>query len=179
MATRPPHSRLRDTAAAAANVNVLANVLATVLANVLAIALAAAPATLLADGGGSERAPNSEYSLAKQAMDDGDYQVAIGKLTSLHEADPQDADVLNLLGYGYRRIGNFDQSRGYYLQALAIDPEHRGANEYLGELYLETGELAKAEERLEVLDKDCWLGCSEYTELKESIAKYKAENGIQ
>ncbi|MDX1435032.1 MAG: tetratricopeptide repeat protein [Gammaproteobacteria bacterium] len=163
MATRPSHRAVRHTVPAAA----------------LCFALAATPAMVHADGGSDNRPSNSEYSLAKQAMDDGDYQVAIDKLTKLHEAEPNDADVLNLLGYGYRRIGNFDQSRGYYLQALAIDPEHRGANEYLGELYLETGELAKAEERLKVLDADCWLGCSEYTELKESIAKYKAENGIK
>ena len=163
MATRPSLPALRHAAPAAA----------------LCLALAATPMIVHADGGSSDRPANSEYSIAKQAMDDGDYQVAIAKLTKLHESDPNDADVLNLLGYGYRRIGNFDQSRGYYLQALAIDPEHRGANEYLGELYLETGELAKAEERLAVLDKDCWLGCSEYTELKESIAKYKTENGIK
>ena len=162
MATRRSHSALRHAFPAAA----------------LCFALTTTAAMVQADGG-SSRPSNSEYSLAKQAMDDGDYQVAIDKLTKLHEAQPDDADVLNLLGYGYRRIGNFDQSQGYYLQALAIDPKHRGANEYLGELYLETGELAKAEERLAVLDKDCWLGCSEYTELKESIAKYKAENGIQ
>jgi len=96
-----------------------------------------------------------------------------------HEEDPEDADVLNLLGYGYRKTGDFDQSRGYYLQALAIEPKHRGANEYLGELYLETGQLDKAEERLAVLDKACWIGCEEYTELKESIDKYKTDKGIQ
>ena len=123
--------------------------------------------------------PASEYSLARQALEDGDYDVAIEKLAILHEEKPDDADVLNLLGYGYRKIGNYDQARGYYLQALAVDPEHRGANAYIGELYLETGELTKAEERLAVLDKDCWLGCREYTELKESIEKFKKENGIK
>jgi len=115
----------------------------------------------------------------QEAMDDGDYEIAINKLAKLHEEKPGDADVLNMLGYGYRQIGNFDQARGYYLQALAADPDHRGANAYMGELYLETGELAKAEERLAVLDKECWLGCDEFTELKESIAKYKTENNIQ
>ena len=136
--------------------------------------------TLAAGGGGSDdKAPTSEYSLAKQALDDGDFEAGINKLARLHETDPNNADVLNLLGYGYRKIGNFDEARGYYLQALAINPEHRGANEYLGELYLETGELDKAEERLAVLDKDCWLGCDEYTELKDSIAKYKAEKGLK
>jgi len=123
--------------------------------------------------------PGSPLSLAKQAINDGDYDVAINQLTELHEQDPDNADVLNLLGYGYRKIGNFDQARGYYLQALAVDPEHRGANAYMGELYLETGQLEKAEERLAVLDSDCWLGCDEYTELKESVQKYKAEKGIK
>lgn len=150
-----------------------------VLAFTLGLALLATVTTARAAGGDDDDKPGSEYSLAKQALEDGDYQAAIDKLTRLHEADSNDADVLNLLGYGYRKIGNFDQARGYYLQALAIEPRHRGANEYIGELYLETGELEKAEERLAVLDKDCWLGCSEYTELKEAIAKYKSDNGIK
>jgi hypothetical protein len=60
---------------------------------------------------------------------------------------------------------------------LALKPKHRGANEYLGELYLEMGDLAKAEERLEVLDGACWFGCDEYSDLKEAIAKYKAQTG--
>ncbi len=148
-------------------------------ATLIAVILATPEQTPAADGGGNDDAPQSEYSLARNALSDGDYDVAIDKLARLHEKDPNDADVLNLLGYGYRKIGNLDQARGYYLKALAVDPEHRGANEYLGELYLETGQMDKAEQRLAVLDKDCWLGCSEYTELKESIEKFKAEKGIQ
>lgn len=149
------------------------------LAATLIAVLLAAPQQTRAASSDDDKAPKSEFSLAKQAMDDGDFQVAINKLARLHETDPNDADVLNLLGYGYRKIGNFDQARGNYLQALAINPTHRGANEYLGELYLQTGQLDKAEERLSVLDKDCFFGCSEYTDLKESIAKYKVEKGIQ
>jgi len=129
--------------------------------------------------GGDDDGSSPGYSLARKALDDGDYEVAIDKLRTLHEKEPKNADVLNLLGYGYRKTGDFDQARDYYLQALAIEPEHRGANEYIGELYLETGQLDKAEERLAVLDKSCWLGCSEYTELKESIEKYKTDKGIQ
>ena len=150
------------------------------LAAALLVATLAAPGQTLAAGmDDDEDAPPSEYSLAKQAIKDGDYDVAIDKLTRLHEEDPNDADVLNLLGYGYRKTANFEQARGYYLQALAIEPKHRGANEYLGELYLETEQLDKAEERLAVLDKACWFGCGEYTDLKESIEKYKTDKGIQ
>lgn len=144
------------------------------------IAILFAPDEARAAGGGDDDdAPPSEFSLARKALDDGDYDVAIDKLARLHEKDPDDADVLNLLGYGYRKNGDVDQARGYYLQALAADPKHRGANEYIGELYLETGHLDKAEERLAVLDDDCWLGCEEYTDLKEAIAEYKVKKGIQ
>jgi hypothetical protein len=62
------------------------------------------------------------------------------------------------------------------LVLLQIDPQHRGANEYLGELYLQIGQLDKAEERLEVLDKECFFGCEEFDELKEAIADYRKQN---
>ena len=66
----------------------------------------------------------------------------------------------------------------YYRRALAIEPRHLGANEYLGELYLETGELAKAEERLRELAIACPSGCEERDELSEAIDAYKAERGL-
>ncbi len=150
-----------------------------VMAAMLTAGFLSTPGGARAAGGDDDPAPTSEYSLAKKALDDGDYDVAINKLAQLHENDPDDADVLNLLGYGYRKSGDFDQARGYYLQALAVEPKHRGANEYIGELYLETGHLDKAEERLAVLDDDCWLGCEEYTDLKEAIAEYKVKKGVQ
>ena len=149
------------------------------LAAMIIISMLTAPTVVLGASEDDDEQGTSEYSLAKQAINDGDYDVAIKTLTGLREEKPNNADILNLLGYVYRKTGNFDRARGYYLQALAAEPEHRGANAYMGELYLETGELEKAEERLAVLDSDCWLGCSEYTELKESVEKYKTEQGIQ
>ena len=68
-----------------------------------------------AAGDDDDDAPTSEYSLARKALGDGDYDVAINKLARLHEKDPGDADVLNLLGYSYRKSGDFDQACGYYL----------------------------------------------------------------
>jgi len=62
----------------------------------------------------------------------------------------------------------------YYDEALRIEPQHRGALEYSGELYLQTGNLAKAEQRLAALDKACRFGCEEYSDLKKAIAQYKA-----
>jgi lipoprotein NlpI len=58
-------------------------------------------------------------------------------------------------------------------KALAIDPKHRGAHEYLGEAYLMAGNLDKAEEHLRILDKLCWMPCDQYTQLKKAVAAYK------
>ena len=69
---------------------------------------------------------------------------------------------------------DFAGAEKFYDEALRIDPRHRGALEYSGELYLQTGDLAKAEQRLATLDKTCRFGCSEYSELKKAIAQYKA-----
>jgi tetratricopeptide (TPR) repeat protein len=120
-----------------------------------------------------DQAP-SKLTLAKKSLQEQNYEAAIAELMALHQQDSKDADVLNLLGFAHRKLGRFDQAEDYYLQALAVDPEHRGANEYLGELYLQTDRLDKAEERLAVLDDACFFPCSEYTDLKEEIENYKA-----
>ncbi len=65
-------------------------------------------------------------------------------------------------------------SLSFYNEALRIDPKHRGALEYSGELYLILGDLAKAEQRLATLDKVCTFGCEEYTDLKKAVARFKA-----
>jgi Flp pilus assembly protein TadD len=96
-------------------------------------------------------------------------------LTKAEEAEPNNADVLNLLGFSYRKLGEFEQSLTYYQRALTLEPQHRGANEYLGELYLQMGDLPKAEERLARLDRICTFGCEEYSDLKKAIKEYKAD----
>ena len=85
--------------------------------------------------------------------------------------------MLNYLGFSHRKLGNYEEAERYYLRALEIEPEHRGANEYIGELYLETDRPELAEERLQVLDDACFFGCEEYDELKEAIEAYKAAKG--
>ena len=90
-----------------------------------------------------------------------------------------DADWNNLMGYSLRKgpTPDFAGAEKFYDEALRIDPKHRGALEYSGELYLQTGDLAKAEQRLAALDKACRFGCSEYSDLKKAIAQYKANGG--
>jgi len=101
---------------------------------------------------------------------------AIDELKRLN--DSGDADWNNLMGYSLRKgaTPDFAGAEKFYNEALRIDPKHRGALEYSGELYLQTGDLAKAEQRLAALDKACYFGCAEYSDLKKAIAQYKAGN---
>ena len=86
------------------------------------------------------------------------------------------ADWNNLMGYSLRKAdpANLAEAEKYYNEALRIDAKHRGALEYSGELYLMTGNLEMAEQRLAALDKACFLPCEEYTDLKRAVARYKA-----
>jgi len=86
------------------------------------------------------------------------------------------ADWNNLMGYSLRKAdsANLAEAEKYYNEALRLDPKHRGALEYSGELYLMTGNLEMAEQRLAALDKACFLPCEEYTDLKRAVARYKA-----
>jgi Flp pilus assembly protein TadD len=90
--------------------------------------------------------------------------------------DPSSADWNNLMGFSMRRgtAPDLEASERYYNEALRINPNHRGALEYSGELYLMKGDLGTAERRLAVLDKACTFGCEEYTDLKKAIAQYES-----
>jgi tetratricopeptide (TPR) repeat protein len=126
-------------------------------------------------GGSSSKSTSSKnlYTQAKAKIEAKDYRGAKPMLEKLLAKSPRDADVLNLMGYCSRKLGDPDEALEYYQKALAINPKHIGANEYLGELYLEMKDLAKAEERLKVLTQAC-NGCEEQEELEERIADYKA-----
>ena len=89
--------------------------------------------------------------------------------------DTGSADWNNLMGYALRKSPRPDYAAAerHYDAALRLDPKHRGALEYSGELALMQGNLAKAEERLRTLDKACLFGCEEYTDLKKAVAAYK------
>jgi predicted Zn-dependent protease len=120
-----------------------------------------------------DNAANPDFTAAKALVDAGQYAAALPQLTMLDQQTPQNADILNLIGFSLRKTGHPDQALDYYGRALALEPEHLGANEYLGELYLELKQPAKAQERLAVLEKAC-SNCEEYQELKEKIAQQAA-----
>ena len=116
----------------------------------------------------------NDYNNAVTMIDDKDYGGAIPLLKKVVAMEPTNADALNYLGYAHRMLGKQTEALSYYEQALTLQPKHVGANEYLGELYLEMKQLPKAEERLAVLEQACG-DCKEYVELKEKIDDYKAK----
>jgi tetratricopeptide (TPR) repeat protein len=94
------------------------------------------------------------------------YERALKLLLKANEEKPNQADTLNYLGFATRKLGNYEKGEEYYLLGLKIDPNHKGINEYLGELYVATNRTDLAKERLNVL-KNC--NCEEYKDLKEII----------
>ena len=96
------------------------------------------------------------------------YVKALEKLQQAYKTDRNNPDILNYLGFTLRKTGKLKEAEKYYLAGLKIKPDHNGINEYLGELYVNTGRVELAKERLAIL-KNC--NCEEYGELKEVIEK--------
>jgi tetratricopeptide (TPR) repeat protein len=124
----------------------------------------------------NDAAAEAEYAQAQAAINQQDYQGAVTHLNSVLVTQPNNPDVLNLMGFSKRKMGDQTSAMEYYDKALSLQPNHIGANEYLGELYLELKQPAKAQERLDVLQQVCG-NCEEYGELKEKIEQYKSTNG--
>ena len=116
--------------------------------------------SLFAAGSDSSSSSSSETSLYEDAVK---LVKRAGKLEKAHKSDKKNPDILNYMGFTSRKVGNFDQAEKFYLKGLNIKPNHNGINEYLGELYVQTNRIDKANERLEVL-KSC--NCKEYGELE-------------
>jgi len=94
------------------------------------------------------------------------YAKAQKLLLKSNSEKPNKADTLNYLGFTTRKLGDYENGEKYYLQGLKIEPNHKGINEYLGELYVATNRLNLAKERLKMLEN---CNCKEYSQLKEVI----------
>lgn len=105
----------------------------------------------------------------KKLVDVGEYDKAIMDLKMVLDMDLKNADGWNLLGYTYRQAGQLDLAWDAYERALTLDPDHLGANEYIGELYLKQGNMEQAGAQLQKLMVLCPTGCEAYDTLKASI----------
>jgi Flp pilus assembly protein TadD len=116
---------------------------------------------------------DADYAAGRKAVEAKDWSAAVAKLQIAERRNPDSADLQNFLGFSYRNLKQYDLAFQHYERALAIDPRHRGAHEYIGEAYLMTGNLAGAEKHLEALRGICLLGCEELEDLEKAIAEYK------
>ena len=112
------------------------------------VLLCALPVTVPLFGAGTSSDSHSgpDLSMARSELSAGRYEAAVTELEALRAENADNANVLNLLGYALRKLDRLDAAERHYRRALELQPDHRGANEYLGELHLKRGELAQAEE---------------------------------
>ncbi len=146
---------------------------------IVILTLALIPPAMAAGSSSSSRPPDrpraqpSDYELGVKSVQARDYERALGSLQKVVQADPRNADAWNYIGFSQRNLQHFDESLAAYQKALAINPDHRGANEYLGELYLKTGDLEKARQQLSTLQRLCPGGCPEYDDLNKAVGAYQ------
>ena len=144
------------------------------------ISVASSPSFAAGSSSGYGETTSSTSKIMKKvnkSLENGNYANAYKMLSKEAKSSPKDADIHNLLGFSARKMGNYSASEAHYTRALDLDPEHKGALEYMGELYLTLNQLDKAEALQARLDDVCWLGCDELDTLNAAIADWKSKNG--
>jgi len=138
--------------------------------------ITAAPLHVAANLGGDDpnESTDPNWIEGKKAVEAQDWKQAVALLSKAAAADPTNADVENWLGYAQRKSGNLDAAFVAYSEALKLNPAHKQAHEYIGEAYLLTGNVAKAEQHLAELQKLCTpIPCEEYKDLRRAVEAYK------
>jgi len=113
---------------------------------------------------------DSIYEAGRDLAMAGRYDEAINVLSMA--ADKTDPRILNYLGYSHRKSGRIQVGLGYYQEALRINPDYTLVREYLGEAYIQLGDVASAKNQLSEIEKRCGTGCKEYTVLSDQLAKF-------
>lgn len=137
------------------------------------LAFGAGPASAAGTSTTTELTPvevHTQLASAEELIRKESYTDAIGVLNNIVETNPREADAYNLLGYSYRKSKDYNRAERNYKRALRLNPDHKGALEYVGELYLETDRRDMAEESLAKLEKLCPSGCEELEDLRKAMA---------
>ena len=117
---------------------------------------------------------DADYLDAVRLINIGQYDEAIAQLRESQTVFGPHPDVLTYIGFANRKAGNYTQAISFYSAALELQPDHVGANEYLGEYYVELGDMDAAYAQLAKLEEICNFGCAETDELRSWIIKAEA-----
>lgn len=120
---------------------------------------------------------SAKIEMGAELLDGEKFEEALALFDDVIRSNPDNADAWTGFAFAKRRLGDVEGAWPAYQRALDLDPDHKGANEYIGELYLRIGQPEKAQEHLEVLNRVCSLGCEERTELAEAIQAYHMSKG--
>ena len=99
--------------------------------------------------------------------DRNDYAGAIEQLKAL--GHDERADVANLIGYSYRKLGDYKLSQAWYERALKADPKHVLTWQYYGLWQVEQGNRDQAQYHLGRIASICGTGCEEYRSLAAAL----------
>jgi tetratricopeptide (TPR) repeat protein len=127
------------------------------------------------DGHSATLTDQDFYDEARALVDEGKFARALDVLARIKKQEQP--RVLNYIGYSTRKLGDVDKGLDYYHQALALDPNYLRAREYLGEGYLQKGDVAKAREQLIEIADRCGDACEEYGKLEKAIVAFVSEGG--
>jgi len=139
----------------------------------------AAGAAPSADGDDQAINADADYIAGRAALKAGQFDAALGKFQRALRRFPDAADLHNELGFTHRKLRQMDKAFEHYKRALAIDPRHRGAHEYIGEAYLMVGDVPSAEKHLAALRAICLLPCEELEDLRQAIADHQAKGKLR
>lgn len=114
---------------------------------------------------------NSELAKVTTLLNANNFKQALADLKIIDSEFKNNADVNNLLGYSSRKLKQYKPAATYYEKALKLNPNHLGALEYQGELFVLTNKVSAAKKNLVKLEKLCGLSCDEYLDLKKAIGK--------
>ncbi|MEM7524320.1 MAG: hypothetical protein AAF360_11285 [Pseudomonadota bacterium] len=147
--------------------------IALILAATLPSATASAP-TAAAPPPSMDPVAAAALSTSVRLIEEDRYCEALPYLEVLALDLPKNADVFSMLGYVHRKMDDLDVSAANYAHALALDPNHLGALEYQGELFLQTGDTSRAKANLARLETLCGA-CEEKRQLEAAIRDRKEQ----
>ncbi|MDF3025325.1 MAG: tetratricopeptide 2 repeat protein [Alphaproteobacteria bacterium] len=117
---------------------------------------------------------------AEYYLSTGKYSQALSVLNAVLSRHPMSADAYTYRGYAYYRLGDRKKARENFAKAIAINPKHLGANRYIAQSYLDSGNLARALEQMQVIRLTCGdSNCEELDELEAAVNRYKRGQKVQ